>query len=67
MHRDKQEYKDELDRQLQNKISMKGQGNMSQLEKRLNKADLKAYKEYDGTNYSLIPGIQNQVPIRNSV
>ena len=35
-------------------------GNMTQVEKRMNKEDLKAYKQYDNTNYALMPGIQNK-------
>jgi len=35
-------------------------GTMTEVEKRINKEDLKAYKEYDNNQYSLIPGIQNQ-------
>jgi hypothetical protein len=33
---------------------------MSQEEKLFNQRDLLGYKEYDGRNYSLIPGIQNE-------
>ena len=32
-------------------------GNMTQVEKRMNKEDLKAYKQFDNTNYALMPGI----------
>ena len=35
-------------------------GNMTQVEKRMNKEDLKAYKQFDNTNYALMPGIQNK-------
>lgn len=37
---------------------MRAYGNMSAAEKALNKDDLFAYKEYDGRNYAMIPGIQ---------
>ena len=34
-------------------------GNMSSIEKALNKSDLQAYKNYDNKQYSLVPGIQH--------
>lgn len=34
-------------------------GNMSQAEKQINKNDLRAYKDYDNTNYNMVPGINN--------
>lgn len=34
-----------------------GYGTMTQAEKQMNKAELKAYKEYGGYNFSLVPGI----------
>ena len=37
---------------------MKAYGNMSAAEKAINRDDLHAYKEYDGRNYAMIPGIQ---------
>lgn len=33
---------------------------MTQLEKAMNKEDLLAYKKFDNTQYSLIPGISNK-------
>lgn len=33
-------------------------GNMSQAEKRINKSDLNAYKNFDQTNHSMIPGVK---------
>ena len=33
---------------------------MTQFEKAMNKEDLLAYKAYDNTQYSLIPGISNK-------
>ncbi len=57
---DKLSYKDELDRQMERKVAMRGYGNMTQEEKNFNKLDLQAYKAYEGKNYSLIPGIQNE-------
>lgn len=53
-----QTYKGELDRQAHLRQQMKGYGNMSAAEKALNKDDLFAYKEGDGKNYAMIPGIQ---------
>ena len=34
-------------------------GNMSSIEKALNKNDLQAYKNYDTGQYSLVPGMQH--------
>lgn len=34
-------------------------GNMSSIEKALNKNDLNAYKNYDTGQYSLVPGMQH--------
>lgn len=56
-------YKTELDRQLGIKQGMRAYGNMSAVEKQLNKADLQAYKNYENSNKALIPGIQNQAPV----
>jgi len=33
---------------------------MSATEKQINKNDLQAYKNYDTTNYAMIPGINGQ-------
>jgi hypothetical protein len=33
---------------------------MTEVEKKINKEDLKAYKDFDNTQYSMIPGIQGQ-------
>ena len=35
-------------------------GNMTQVEKKLNREDLNAWKEKDDKQYSMIPGINNQ-------
>ncbi len=37
-------------------------GTMTNVEKNMNKQDLKAYKAFDSRQYSLIPGIQHQKP-----
>jgi len=34
-------------------------GNMSSVEKNINKVDLNAFKNYDSRQYSLVPGIQH--------
>lgn len=33
---------------------------MTHAEKKLNKSDLNSYKQYDQTNHSMIPGINNR-------
>ena len=60
-----QQYKADLDRQKAQRDQMKAYGNMSAAEKALNKDDLRAFKDYDGTNYSMIPGVQSQ-NVRNT-
>ena len=42
-----QQYKDMLDQQLEVKNQFKMYGNMSSVEKNINKVDLNAYKNYD--------------------
>lgn len=39
---------------------MRMHGNMTNVEKQLNKDDLLAWKNYDNKQYSMIPGISNQ-------
>jgi hypothetical protein len=39
---------------------MKMQGTMTHVEKKMNKPDLRAYKEYKVENYGMIPGINNK-------
>ena len=39
---------------------LKAYGNMTNVEKELNKDDLVAWKKYDNTQYSMIPGVSNQ-------
>ena len=54
-------YRQMLLNQQNEKKNMYGvQGNMTQVEKWLNKEDLKAYKKYDNTHYSMIPGIEGR-------
>lgn len=38
---------------------MVGQGNMSAVEKAMNKDDLEAYKHYNSVNYAMQPGVQS--------
>ncbi|CDW74298.1 UNKNOWN [Stylonychia lemnae] len=51
------EYKQMLDQQNQLRSKMRQHGNMSGVEKQMNKEDLIAWKNYDNNQYSLIPGI----------
>ena len=39
---------------------MKMHGNMTNVEKQLNKDDLLAWKNYDNNQYSMIPGFSSQ-------
>lgn len=50
-------YKQELDRQLVIKNTLKGYGTMTAEEKHFNKMELDAYKDYGGVNHSMVPGI----------
>ena len=54
-----QRYKDMLDQQMEVKSNFKMYGNMSSIEKALNKTDLQAYKNFDQRQFSLVPGIQH--------
>lgn len=42
---------------MQKRQQMKIYGNMSSVEKNLNREDLNAWKNYDNNQYSLIPGV----------
>ena len=42
---------------------MRGMGNMTKVEKGMNKDDLIAYKQYDNKQYSLIPGVSKEKAI----
>lgn len=61
-------YKDELDKQRQQRDAMLAYGNMSAAEKRINKRDLMAYKTYDTTNHAMVPGHKpkSEMPNRTS-
>ena len=53
-------YKQDLDAQINVKKQMRGYGNMTGVEKEMNKDELHAYKKYDNSQYTLVPGISNQ-------
>jgi hypothetical protein len=44
---------------------VKGYGNMTNVEKKMNRADLLAYKAYDNKQYCLIPGLQSNILKKN--
>ena len=46
-----------LDDQIRLQQNMRMNGNMTSEEKKLNKDDMVAYKNYDNKQYSLIPGV----------
>lgn len=50
-------YKEMLDQQNQLRNKMRMHGNMTGVEKQLNKDDLTAWKNYDNKQYSMIPGV----------
>ncbi len=53
-------YRSMLDNQIDNNNSMKKSfGNMTGVEKQMNRADLKAWKVYDNSQHSLIPGLNH--------
>lgn len=53
-------YKQMLNSQIQYKNGIKAFGNMTQVEKKMNKDDLYAYKVYNNNQHALIPGINNE-------
>ena len=54
------QYRSMLDSQIQISKDLKSNfGSMTNVEKRMNRADLLAFKAYDNTTYSLIPGINH--------
>ena len=57
-------YKEMLDNQISVRNSLKVYGNMTNVEKQLNKDDLEAYKNYKHTYNSLIPGLNNNKTIQ---
>lgn len=54
-----QKYKEMLDNQKRTKDVMKMYGNMTGIEKQMNKNDLSAFKNYDNKTYALIPGLNS--------
>lgn len=50
-------YKQELDSQIHARQAMKAYGNMTNVEKELNKDELVAYKKYDNSPYTMVPGV----------
>lgn len=48
-----------LDQQVEVKSQFRMYGNMSSIEKAMNKHDMHAYKNYDTNQYSLVPGLQH--------
>jgi hypothetical protein len=46
-----------LDQQNQLRQKMRMHGNMTGVEKQMNKDDLTAWKNYDNKQYSMIPGV----------
>ena len=56
-------YKSELDQQIQNRQAMRAYGNMTSVEKEINKGELQAWKNFDsGQVAALVPGASNAVP-----
>lgn len=55
-----QQYKSELDSQVNHQKVLRSYGNMTNVEKEMNKEDLNAWKKYDNNQYSMIPGYSVQ-------
>ncbi len=55
-------YKGILDSQVNYNKELSQNGNMTNVEKRLNKHDLIAYKNYDKEQHALIPGLNRELP-----
>ncbi len=53
-----QMYRNILDSQVTYNKDLKKYGNMTSVEKKMNKQDLKAFKSFDSRQYSLIAGVQ---------
>jgi hypothetical protein len=52
-------YRQMLTSQIQYNNGLKSFGNMTRVEKMMNRDDLKAYKKFDNNQYSMIPGFSN--------
>mmetsp|Transcript_20213 Transcript_20213/g.17897 ORF Transcript_20213/g.17897 Transcript_20213/m.17897 type:complete len:164 (+) Transcript_20213:617-1108(+) len=61
----KSNYKDILDYQCQLNKRLKDNGGMTQEEKRFNKKQLSAYKKYNHSSFSMIPGLHNNSEFEN--
>ena len=57
--KNKENYKKMLDEQINIKNQFKMYGNMTSVEKALNRPELEAYKNYDNNQYCLIPGLNH--------
>ena len=55
-----QAYKEQLDSQLRIKAAYRAAGNMTGVEKKMNKDEMRAYQKYDAKSYSMQPGMQGQ-------
>ena len=54
-------YRELLDTQVQYQKELQGYGNMTEFEKKMNRVDLQAYKNYDNNVYALVPGINSSM------
>ncbi len=61
-----EQYKSNLDTQVQLKKKAYLYGNMTAAEKKLNNDEILAYKNHDNTNYAMIHGISSS-PVKNSL
>ncbi len=60
-----QSYKQMLDEQIRHKEMLKHQGNMTQMEKSLNRSELKAFKDSEVNNPApMVPGLNSESPLR---
>lgn len=59
-----QTYKQLLDEQLQQKEMLARLGNMTQIEKSMNKGELRDFKERQGNLNAMVPGMFNESPLR---
>ena len=50
-------YKKELDAQIHSRQVLKGYGNMTSVEKEMNKDELVAYKNFDNKDLTMVPGV----------
>jgi hypothetical protein len=60
-------YRELLDTQMLYQKELKGYGNMTELEKKMNRVDLLAYKNYDKKIYSLVPGINSELDTASQI